>query len=111
MLLSIHSRTIPLTAPLRAQVERKIRFALDRIADHIRSIRVRVDDVNGPKGGIDKRCIIHVRGDRGFSIRTEYTAADTLTALHEAAERLERVITRDLDRRRTRDIATRRLAS
>ena len=103
MLLSIHSRTIPLTSPLRSQVERKLRFALDRILDRLQTIRVRLEDVNGPRGGVDKRCVIQVRGERGFSIRTEHTATDTLAALHEAAERLERVITRDLDRRRTRE--------
>lgn len=110
MLLFIHSRTIPLTAPLRTQVERKLHFTLDRLADRIRTIRVRLDDVNGPRGGADKRVTIHLRGERGLSIRVEHTADDTLTAFAVAVERLERVITRDQDRRRTREIQSRRLA-
>lgn len=111
MLLSIHSRTIPLTAPLRAQVERKIHFALDRVLDRIRTIRVRMDDINGPRGGVDKRVTIHVRGERGFVLHTEHTAQDTLAALAVAADRLERLITRDVERRRDLALSERRIAS
>ena len=112
MLLSIHSKTIPLTAPLRTAVERKLHFALDRVADRIHTIRVRLEDINGPRGGSDKRVILHLRGERGWVIRTEHTAPDALTALTAAIDRLERLVTRDLERRRDRALAfrTRRVA-
>lgn len=113
MLLSIHGKNIPVTAPLRAHVERKLRFALDRVEHRIQTVRVRFEDINGPRGGPDKRCTIHIRGERGWSIRTEHTAPDTLAALAAATDRLERMIGREIDRRREREMADRprRLAS
>lgn len=113
MLLLIHGKNIAITAPLRAHVERKLRFALDRVEHRVHTVRVRFDDVNGPRGGVDKRCIIQLRGDRGWVIRTEHTAPDTLAALATATDRLERMIGREVSRRRDRELAERprRLAS
>ncbi len=47
---------------LRAHVERRIGFALARFSDELGSVLVRLDDLNGPRGGIDKRCRVLMRG-------------------------------------------------
>lgn len=47
---------------LRAHVERRARFAFARFADALGTVRVRLEDINGPRGGLDKRCVVHIRG-------------------------------------------------
>lgn len=47
---------------LRAHIERRIGFALARFSDGLGSVLVRLDDLNGPRGGIDKRCRVLLRG-------------------------------------------------
>lgn len=111
MLLYIHGKNVPITPPLRAFVERKIRFALDRVAHRIATVRVRFDDINGPRGGIDKRCVIVVTGERGWAARAEQVAPDTLAALAAATDRLERLVARQHRRRRDRELTRARDAA
>lgn len=42
-------------------IEHRVRTALRRFASHVRSVRVSVADINGPRGGVDKECTIAVR--------------------------------------------------
>lgn len=101
MLLYIHGKNIPITAPLRTHVERRVHFALDRVADRINTVRVRFDDINGPKGGPDKRCVIVATGAKGWVVRSDQIAMDSLSALNAAIERVERMVYRLHERRRT----------
>ena len=51
---------------LRSHIERRVGFALLRFTDALSSVLVRLDDLNGPKGGFDKRCLVHLPGpERG----------------------------------------------
>lgn len=105
MLLSVHGKGIALTSTLRAFVERKVRFALDRQDHRIRSVRVRLEDLNGPRGGVDKRCAIQVRGDRGWMLLAEHTAEDLRAAVGGATDRVEQALSRALEKRRDRAVA------
>lgn len=40
---------------LRQYVERRLRFALGRFAHRLDQLQVRLEDVNGPRGGLDQR--------------------------------------------------------
>lgn len=46
---------------LTRRARRRFAFALRRFEDRVRSLVVRVTDVNGPRGGIDKRCRVTVQ--------------------------------------------------
>jgi putative sigma-54 modulation protein len=56
MRIVIQARSFGLTAGLLQHVERRICFALDWAKVH--KISVRLSDLNGPRGGTDKRCHI-----------------------------------------------------
>ena len=62
MKLLVRARDIADTTTIRAHVERRAGFSLSRFADLLGSVIVRLEDVNGPRGGLDKRCRIEVRG-------------------------------------------------
>ena len=62
MSIEIRSQNFSVTSAIREHTERSLRFALDGYAvDRLRDVRqlvVRLGDINGPKGGGDKFCLI-----------------------------------------------------
>ena len=60
MLIEIQSRNITLTQELKDLLRKRVEFAFDRFQHKIQKVRIRLSDVNGPKGGIDKHCQIHL---------------------------------------------------
>lgn len=74
---------------------RRLEFALGRFAGRVRSLRVRLTDLNGPRGGRDKTCVVSVRLDRPrLVIVIEDTDADERVAISRAAERAARAVAR-----------------
>lgn len=64
MLIQILASDIVLAEEVRAHVRRRALFALSRLSDRVSRVVVRLSDVNGPRGGVDKRCSVqvHLRG-------------------------------------------------
>ena len=74
MNLEIRGEKYAVSEELQTHIERRLRFALGRFDGRIGRVTVRISDVNGPRGGIDKRCrievsliprgVVRVEGDR-----------------------------------------------
>lgn len=63
-----------------------------RFGDHLTRIEVHFQDVNGPKGGVNKHCRVEAR-PRGLDpVLAENTADDAYDAARGAAKKLERVL-------------------
>lgn len=62
---------------------------------------MRLTDVNGPRGGIDKHCVIEVRGPALVPIVIRERDADLYAAIDRAAERVDRTVARRLSRNQT----------
>ena len=88
----------PLSDALRQYVERRLRFALDRFDHRLDQLQVRLDDVNGPRGGLDKRCRIIVVGRPSWRIQVEGTGTTFDRAIDSAAARATRSVGRLLKR-------------
>lgn len=102
MKIDIQAHGVELTDSLREHVERRLGFTLSQFQDRIRGMVVRLSDVNGPKGGIDKRCYLGVRLNGLSEIVVEETEADFHVAVNRAADRAKRTLVRRLRRvRRT----------
>lgn len=56
MRIHVCSRGFELTDALRAHAERRLLFPVGRSGRRVQSVMLRMDDVNGPRGGADKRC-------------------------------------------------------
>jgi putative sigma-54 modulation protein len=100
MQIVIQARGFALTAGLREHIERRIRFALDWATYHVRKVSVRLSDLNGPRGGEDKRCHIQVAIPGGTDVVIEDTEADLYVAIDRAADRAGRTLARRVDRQR-----------
>lgn len=84
----------PQAAELRDQTERRVRFVLRRLGWMVPRAEVHMSDLNGPRGGIDKRCQVELRTDGAGSVVVACVAADWRTALDNALERAARFLVR-----------------
>lgn len=103
MQINIKARNFTLTDALRNHIQRRLRFALIQHDDHIQRVEVRVSDINGPRGGEDKRCHIQVTLEQLPDMVIEDTASDLYVAINRAASRACRTLSRRLARQRTVD--------
>lgn len=85
---------------LREQIERRVGFALSRFSDELSSVLVRLDDLNGPKGGVDKRCRVHLRGPTIGELVVEETDVEWTPAIDRTLSLAGRSVARALDRAR-----------
>ncbi len=74
---------------------RRLEFALGRFGARIRSLTVRVADLNWPRGGLDKRCLVAIRltSPRRLIV-VEDTDAEAEVAVGRAADRASRLVAR-----------------
>jgi ribosome-associated translation inhibitor RaiA len=89
---------VPTSRELRAYVERRLGFTLDRHEERIARVYVTLEDVNGPKGGDDKRCRIDVLLCDGRAVRATAQEADAMEAVDIAAHRALRGVNRAVER-------------
>lgn len=107
--IDLRSPNLPISVALREHVARRLDFAIRRFAHRIPRVVVRIVDVNGPKGGPDKRCRMIAYIDGTEVVLVEATDSDAYAAASQAAIRLEERVTRALTRRRPRAVARRRI--
>ncbi|AUM01408.1 MAG TPA: HPF/RaiA family ribosome-associated protein [Pseudothauera hydrothermalis] len=85
---------------LKEYVAKRMRFAIGRFRDHIQWARVKLADVNGPRGGADKRCVVQLRLRNLPDVIFAITELEARTAVDRAAERVARVLASRLSRQR-----------
>jgi ribosome-associated translation inhibitor RaiA len=98
MTIHVSTRGVPLTPDLREHTERRLAFALGRFGERISRVRVRIVDVNGPRGGVDTCCTVQVQLPRLSPVIVEETSHEVLVAVDVAAERAGRAVSRRIDR-------------
>ncbi len=100
MQIFIQTQGFDLSAGLREHVERRIHFALDRASQRVRKVSIRLSDLNGPRGGEDKRCRIQVVIPGAADVLIEDTDPDLYVAIDRAADRAGRTLARQVARQR-----------
>ena len=103
MQIEIQARDFNLTHSLREHIQRRLGFALSTRYQHIQRILVRLSDINGPRGGIDKCCQIQMVLQQQADVLIEDTESDMYVAIDRAAERASRTLGRRLTRQRDRN--------
>ncbi len=83
---------------IRERVERRLYFTLGRFQRRIERVHVRLEDTNGPKGGVDQRCRIVVRLHGLRNVVIDQLDANIYAALNRATYRAGRTVARRLDR-------------
>jgi putative sigma-54 modulation protein len=101
MQFEIHTKNLRISQPLRVHIERRLNFALERFAMQIAKVCVSVGDLNGPKGGIDKRCRVAIVLMPSTTIVMEDQASNIYAAIDRVADKAGRCIGRRLKRRKS----------
>ena len=76
----------------------RVHFALRRLAARVPHAKLQFSDVNGPRGGVDKRCQVELSTDAAGTVVIASLARDWRTALDRSLGRATRVLTRSLQR-------------
>ena len=100
MRIEVRGKGVEVTTGLREFVGRRARFSLGRRSDQIERVQVWLEDVNGPKGGDDKRCRVKLGGPGLSGTIVESTSDELGSAVFDALERASRVADRALGRHR-----------
>lgn len=100
MRIHIHARGFALTEALRIHGERRLLFALSRFGRQVLAVKMALDDLNGARGGIDKRCQVVVGLVAGGGLRVEQLDGDLYAAIDRAADRAHHAVAREVGRRR-----------
>lgn len=106
MTLQVRIRDLEDTDGLKNLVERRIGFATDRFAGRIRELHVAVTDTNGPRGGVDKHCLIRGVLAGGKSVTVEEHGSNAITAVNRAVRRLSGSLGRVVVRSRRKRVST-----
>jgi hypothetical protein len=100
--LTVHERGLELSDAHHRAIERIVTNALGRFGRRVATVHVSLEDVNGPRGGVDIRCRIEVRfRPRGIVIVTAL-AVDEYVATSEAAIRARELVDRRMKKVRSR---------
>jgi ribosomal subunit interface protein len=93
---------VDLSSALGQYVERRFQAALGRFSKRLLLVTVRLMDLNGPKGGVDKRCQVILPMPPSSPLMVEESHADLYTAIDYAADRAARAVAREIGRRRSK---------
>lgn len=96
---------------LRTAVIRRVKFAMRRLSWLAPRVSIRLTDVNGPHGGVDKRCQIEMTPNSGPPVIVTSMARDWMPALHSALARATRSLLHSLKRSRQQNQAAPTLAA
>ena len=100
MKVTIESRNFEVTDALRGFIRRRVQSAFQNRDEHIIAIGVKLDDINGPKGGADKRCLVHLVLPHLSDVVVEDTDVDLYVAISRAMSRAQRALGRRVSRHR-----------
>ena len=106
MKIEIQTKGFSLTDALATYVANRFNSAASRNKNHILQTQVRLLDINGPRGGIDKRCQFNVKVAGIPEVVIQETSASLYAAIDRAAHGAGRIITKRLRRLRSHKLSS-----
>lgn len=98
MQIHINGREVKPSHRLREHIQRRLNFALQRFALHIRKLHVQVRDLNGPRGGVDKSCQLKIFFISGANRVLEERAPSAYLAIDSLVDKAATAIARRLQK-------------
>jgi len=101
MRITIRSPHVSASDTVRTYIGRRLRESLVHFEDRIGSVQVRLEDVNGPRGGLDKLCQVVIGCGKLGTVHTEAKHKTLRDAIDGAIERAKHAVTHAVDRKQT----------
>lgn len=103
MIVHRHAMGFRITPPLLRRLDLRIWHGLRHVAERVVDATVRLDDINGSHGGVDKRCSIVARLKDRRTVVARAVHQDLYAAIDWAAARIRVAAERSVSRRGARD--------
>ncbi len=100
MQIDIQARHFTLTEAIQNHTEQRIQSTFSCCNEHIQKVVIRLSDINGPRGGEDKLCLLHITLKELSDVIVEDIEADIYIAINRAIDRGGRTVVRKIERRR-----------
>lgn len=100
MKLEIRERDVEITDSIREYIERRLAFALDRFAEKIKIVRLKVQDVNSSRGGVDKYCRLAISFMYSSPITLDSCDTSIQGAIDRVSSKVRSLLARHFERRR-----------
>ena len=100
MQIDIMTRGLSATQRLTRFAKQQVKRTLGRVSDPIQSVTVRISDINGPKGGDDKECVLRIHAPRQRPLIIRTLGQEPHAALMTCLQRAKRVLTEAPNARR-----------
>lgn len=103
MRIQILGDHLALTQEITDYATRRLETALGKFDHRLEDVTMRVSDVNGPRGGTDKRCRVEVQFVRlgGEPIHIDETQEDLYAAIDATAARAKTAVVRRIEKAKT----------
>lgn len=98
MKIEVRFRDLEPSEVLKSHAVRLVEMSFDRFSDQLTQVVVQLSDVNGPKGGLDKRCQLTLWGPTFGSLTIHELSGDVASAIDAACERASRSVAREINR-------------
>jgi len=96
MRIQIQTRGFDLTPAIESHVRKQVERSLGNSKNHVVATQVFLSDINGPRGGCDKKALICVQLDHKLSVSLECVHEDLYHAVSAAARQARRAVKRNL---------------
>ncbi len=110
MILEINNKQAGIDRDGTRRAKRLLRFSLSRFEGVVSRVKVRFFDINGPKGGMDKRCRIAAKLRTSGQVIVLGQGSSYMEALAGCLERLVRSTRREVEKRRHAPVRLKRRA-
>jgi len=100
MLIQVNAGEFHSTPAIIAHVEAEVEKSLKLFRERVTRVEVHLRDDNGPKSGVDKRCVMEARLAARQPIAVENTGTDMYDAIVGAAGKLERAVRKLVEKER-----------
>lgn len=103
MQLVIRATNVPVSDPIREHVSRRVLNAAKRFARKLSKVTVVLEDINGPRGGVDKACRIEAgMSHSGEPLIITERSDDLYGAVDQATSKFKQALGRRVARHRSR---------
>ena len=100
MRIEIQATNFRLKPKARSFLLKRLNYAFRRTSDFVQLISMRLSDVNGPRGGVDKSCLVRIRMPGQSDVVVENTETNLNLAVHSAIRRARRSVLRQMKKQR-----------
>jgi putative sigma-54 modulation protein len=101
MKTTVSAISFQMTDAIEQHARQRVELSLATASEHINSVSVRLSDINGDRGGEDKRCRIVVSLKNLNVVVVDAVDRDLYVAIDHAVSRIKDTVWRHLKRQRT----------